>query len=251
MTVHSNPADRAPARGADSVQSGRRDETRLVIKRFVDVAGAGIGLLVSVPFLIVGAIAIRLTMGPGVLFRQSRPGRYARSFTLYKLRTMTSVPEGAGQKSSDFSRVTPLGRFLRTVSIDELPQLWNVLKGDMSLVGPRPLLTKYLEHYDDVQMRRHEVKPGITGWAQIHRRTAVTWEERLALDVWYVDHWTLWLDAIILVRTVRDVLSRDGDPAMDSLSRTADNEQEFRGNSKSGVASAARPRTTAAVQERP
>ena len=228
----------------------RRHETRLLIKRAVDVVGAGSGLVLSVPFLIFGVIAIRLTMGPGVVFRQARPGRNGRSFTLYKLRTMTNVPEGDAQRGSDFSRVTPVGRFLRTTSIDELPQLWNVLKGDMSLVGPRPLLTKYLPYYDGVQMRRHEVKPGITGWAQIHRRTAVTWQERLELDVWYVNHWTLWLDAFILVCTVRDVISRDGDPAMDSLSRTTDNEQEFRGNSASGLASAAGARTTASVQER-
>jgi sugar transferase EpsL len=229
----------------------RRHETRLLIKRIVDVIGAGIGLVLSVPLLIIGTIAIRLTMGPGVVFRQARPGRNGRSFTLYKLRTMTNAPEGdAPKKASDFSRVTPVGRLLRTTSIDELPQLWNVLKGDMSLVGPRPLLTKYLPYYDEVQMRRHEMKPGITGWAQIHRRTAVTWQQRLYLDVWYIDHWTPWLDVFILLCTVRDVISRDGDPAMDSLSRTADNEQEFRGNSASGLASAAGARTTASVQER-
>jgi lipopolysaccharide/colanic/teichoic acid biosynthesis glycosyltransferase len=229
----------------------RRHETRLLIKRIVDVIGAGIGLVLSVPLLIIGTIAIRLTMGPGVVFRQARPGRNGRSFTLYKLRTMTNAPEGdAPKKASDFSRVTPVGRLLRTTSIDELPQLWNVLKGDMSLVGPRPLLTKYLPYYDEVQMRRHEMKPGITGWAQIHRRTAVTWQQRLDLDVWYIDHWTPWLDVFILLCTVRDVISRDGDPAMDSLSRTADNEQEFRGNSASGLASAAGARTTASVQER-
>jgi lipopolysaccharide/colanic/teichoic acid biosynthesis glycosyltransferase len=229
----------------------RRHDMRLLIKRIVDVMGAGIGLVLSVPPLIIGMVAIRLTMGPGVVFRQVRPGRNGRSFTLYKLRTMTTAPEGDTQKGSDFSRVTPVGRLLRTTSIDELPQLWNVLRGDMSLVGPRPLLTKYLPYYDEVQMRRHDMKPGITGWAQIHRRTAVTWQERLALDVWYIDHWTPWLDAFILLCTVRDVISREGDPAMDSLSRTTDNEQEFRGNSASGLASAAGARTTASVQERP
>jgi sugar transferase EpsL len=233
-----------------SPDSPRRQEIPLLIKRVVDVVGAGLGLILSVPFLIIGMVAIRLTMGPGVVFRQARPGRNARSFVLYKLRTMTNTPEGDEQRRSDFARVTAVGRFLRTTSIDELPQLWNVLKGDMSLVGPRPLLTKYLPYYDDVQMRRHDVKPGITGWAQIHRRTAVTWQERLDLDVWYVDHWTLWLDAVILVCTARDLISRDGDPAMDSLSRTTDNEQEFRGNSASGLASAASAKRTASAEER-
>jgi sugar transferase EpsL len=226
-------------------------EIRLLIKRLVDIAASGIGMVISLPFLFIGMIAIRLRMGPGVIFRQVRPGLLGGSFTLYKLRTMTTAPEGDPQRGSDFARVTPVGRFLRTTSIDELPQLWNVFKGDMSLVGPRPLLTKYLPYYDEVQMRRHEVKPGITGWAQIHRRSAVTWQERLELDVWYVDHWTLWLDAVILVRTVHDLFSRDGDPAMDSLSRTTDNEQEFRGNSGTGLASAARAKATASVQERP
>jgi lipopolysaccharide/colanic/teichoic acid biosynthesis glycosyltransferase len=201
------------------------------MKRTIDVIGAAVGLLLTAPLLGVAALAIRLTMGRPVLFRQARPGRAAQIFTLHKLRTMIDETDSAGHARPCFSRVTPLGRLLRTTSIDELPQLWNVLKGDMSLVGPRPLLTQYLPRYNAVQRRRHEMRPGITGWAQIHRRTAVTWDDRLRLDVWYVDHWTLWLDVMILVRTLRDMFSADGNPSMESLSRTTANELEFKGTS--------------------
>ena len=221
-----------------------------LIKRALDVAGAGLGLLAAAPLLALAAVAIRLAMGPGVVFRQLRPGLGGRSFTLYKLRTMSDEFDAAGHFRPDFSRVTRLGRFLRMTSIDELPQLWNVLKGDMSLVGPRPLLTRYLERYDAVQRRRHDVRPGITGWAQIHRRTAVSWDERLALDVWYVDHWSLGLDLKILARTARDVFSADGNPAMDSLSRTAENETDFRGSSTASGRGAGAP-APKSVCERP
>jgi sugar transferase EpsL len=241
MTVHSVPRQ----------ATARRHETRLLIKRLLDLAASSAGLVISLPFLVIGMIAIRLTMGPGVIFRQARPGRLGRSFILYKLRTMLNEQDSSGNPRTDFARVTAVGRLLRTTCIDELPQLWNVLKGDMSLVGPRPLLTKYLERYDEFQMRRHEVKPGITGWAQIHRREAVTWQNRLELDVWYVDHWTLWLDFRILTRTVLDVFSSHGNPAMDSLSRTTDQETEFKGNSGvTGLASAAAPKSAATAQER-
>ena len=196
------------------------------VKRAADVVLAAAGLVATAPVLALAAAAIRLTMGSGILFRQIRPGYKEQPFTVYKLRTMTN--DDAVRAA--FARVTPLGRFLRMASIDELPQLWNVIRGDMSLVGPRPLLTKYLAHYDAEQRRRHEVRPGITGWAQIHRRTAMTWDERLALDVWYVDHWSLRLDLMILMRTVRELLL-GGDPAMDSLSRTIEGELEFRGTS--------------------
>jgi lipopolysaccharide/colanic/teichoic acid biosynthesis glycosyltransferase len=212
----------------------RPDRTRAgqqLIKRALDIAVAGLGLLATSPVLALAVVAIRRTMGPGVIFQQGRPGLGGRNFTLYKLRTMTDSVDDERRPVPEFARVTPLGRFLRTTSIDELPQLWNVLKGDMSLVGPRPLLTRYMERYSTFQRRRHEVKPGITGWAQIHRRTAVTWDEKLQLDVWYVDNWTVGLDLKILVRTIQDVISRSGAPAMDSLSRTADNELEFRGDS--------------------
>ena len=200
-------------------------------KRVVDVVLATAGLVATAPVLAVAAAAIRLTMGSGVLFRQLRPGYKERPFTVYKLRTMAKPATEDGSILAEFERVTAVGRFLRMTSIDELPQLWNVLSGDMSLVGPRPLLAKYLPHYDADQRRRHDVKPGITGWAQVHRRTAMTWDERLTLDVWYVDHCSLRLDLLILMRTVRELLTVGGDPAMDSLSRTTDNELEFRGSS--------------------
>jgi lipopolysaccharide/colanic/teichoic acid biosynthesis glycosyltransferase len=192
-------------------------------------------LLLNAPVLALAVLAIRSTMGVPVLFRQLRPGRAGQSFTLYKLRTMISETDADGRVRPEFERVTPLGRFLRRTSIDELPQLWNVLKGDMSLVGPRPLLTRYLDRYNAVQQRRHEVRPGITGWAQIHRRSAVTWDDRLQLDVWYVDHWTLWLDLTILATTILELFSADGNPSMESLSRTTANELEFRGSSSTAA----------------
>jgi lipopolysaccharide/colanic/teichoic acid biosynthesis glycosyltransferase len=203
-----------------------------MLKRAIDVAASGVGLLLTAPFVIIAGAAILSTMGSPILFRQSRPGRGGRLFTCYKFRTMMDERDAAGHPRPDFERVTGLGRVLRRMSIDELPQLWNVFKGDMSLVGPRPLLSTYLEHYNAVQQRRHEVRPGITGWAQVHRRTAVSWDERLSLDVWYVDHWSLWLDLKILARTIRDMLTFDGDPSMDTLSRTVAAEREFRGTSE-------------------
>jgi sugar transferase EpsL len=212
--------------GADWAGSVRK-----IVKRTFDVVASGTGLVLAAPLLALAAIAIRWTMGRPVLFRQERPGLAGRSFTLFKLRTMTDRADAAGRVRPEYARVTPLGRFLRRTSIDELPQLWNVLKGDMSLVGPRPLLTRYLERYDTVQRRRHDVRPGITGWAQIHRRTALTWDDKLGLDVWYVDHWTLRLDLIILITTVIEIFSANGNPSMESLSRTTDNELEFRGSS--------------------
>jgi lipopolysaccharide/colanic/teichoic acid biosynthesis glycosyltransferase len=202
-----------------------------MVKRTIDVAASGVGLLLTAPLLIVAGAGILSTMGTPILFRQSRPGRAGRLFTCYKFRTMEE-PDAGGQLRPDFERVTGLGRVLRRMNIDELPQLWNVLRGDMSLVGPRPLLVTYLEHYNAVQQRRHEVRPGITGWAQVHRRTAVSWDERLRLDVWYVDHWSLWLDLKIVLMTIREMLTFHGDPSMDTLSRTVAAEREFRGTSE-------------------
>lgn len=177
-----------------------------VVKRSVDVVLAGTGLAVAaVPMALVG-LAVRLTMGPPVLFRQVRPGRHGRPFTLYKFRTMT----GSEASGTDAQRITPLGRFLRSTSLDELPELVNVLRGDMSLVGPRPLLVEYLDRYTPEQNRRHEVRPGLTGLAQVSGRNATTWEERFALDVWYVDHRSLGLDLRILARTAAQVLRRQG-----------------------------------------
>jgi lipopolysaccharide/colanic/teichoic acid biosynthesis glycosyltransferase len=147
--------------------------------------------------------------GP-VLFRQIRPGKYAQPFTLLKFRTMTVARDIHGQLLPDGERITRLGRFLRACSLDELPQLWNVLRGDMSLVGPRPLLMQYLARYTPEQLRRHQVSPGITGWAQVNGRNALSWDEKFAMDTWYVDHWNLLLDARILAITLRKVLTRQG-----------------------------------------
>jgi lipopolysaccharide/colanic/teichoic acid biosynthesis glycosyltransferase len=177
---------------------------RLAVKRAADVSLAGAALAVTAPALGAAALAVRTVMGAPVLFRQQRPGRGGALFTVYKLRTMTV---GAG---SDAARLTPLGKLLRATSLDELPQLWNVLRGDMSLVGPRPLLVSYLARYSPEQRRRHDVLPGITGWAQINGRNTVTHEQKFRLDVWYVDHWSLALDARILATTLWRVLARAG-----------------------------------------
>ena len=156
------------------------------------------------------ALIMRLCNQGPVLFQQTRPGYRGIPFTLFKFRTMSESRDGQGLLLPDAARLTPIGRFLRETSLDELPQLWNVFRGDMSLVGPRPLLTKYLERYTGEQLRRHDVRPGITGWAQIHGRNAVTWTERFALDLWYVDHWSLALDAWILLQTPLQILKRAG-----------------------------------------
>ena len=181
-----------------------------MLKRVVDVSISSLLLLVlALPFLIT-ALAVRLTMGSPVVFVQARPGYRGRLFDLLKFRTMTDDVDGRGKTLPDELRLTRTGRFLRRYSLDELPQLWNVLRGDMSLVGPRPLLVEYLPLYSPEQARRHEVRPGITGWAQINGRNAQSWEERLRLDVWYVDHRSLRLDAKILWLTFLKVLRSEG-----------------------------------------
>lgn len=180
-----------------------------MIKRLLDATFALAGLVVFLPLLGVIAIAVRMACGRPVLFSQIRPGLNGRPFKIFKFRTMIPI-EQDNARPSDAERLTRLGRFLRATSLDELPELWNVLKGDMSFVGPRPLLMEYLERYSPEQMRRHEVRPGITGWAQIHGRNDTTWDERLARDVWYVDHRSLVLDLKILLRTVFLVLRRQG-----------------------------------------
>jgi sugar transferase EpsL len=181
-----------------------------IIKRALDVTVAAVGLVLLSPLLTVVAIAIRMTMGKPVLFQQVRPGKYARPFTLLKFRTMNNGKDREGRLLPDGERLTRLGCFLRTCSLDELPQLWNVLRGDISLVGPRPLLTEYLERYTPEQGRRHEVMPGVTGWAQVNGRNALSWEEKFVLDAWYVEHWGLGLDLKILAKTVWRVLRREG-----------------------------------------
>jgi lipopolysaccharide/colanic/teichoic acid biosynthesis glycosyltransferase len=163
-----------------------------------------------VPVALVVAVLVRLRLGSPVLFRQTRPGLYGAPFELVKFRTMRDAVRADGSSLPDHERLTAFGRALRASSLDELPELWNVLRGDMSLVGPRPLLMEYLPLYSAEQSRRHDVRPGITGWAQINGRNAVSWPDRFALDVWYVEHQSFWLDLRILMSTIRRVLRRDG-----------------------------------------
>lgn len=207
----------------------RKRRVEAALKRAVDVGAAAIGLLVLWPLIAMVALAIRGNMGPPVFFRQVRPGLRGVPFTLVKFRTMTNERSSTGEWLSDAERLTRLGRLLRRTSLDELPQMWNVLKGDLSLVGPRPLLMDYLARYTPFQMRRHEVKPGVTGWAQVNGRNAITWEEKFDLDVWYVDNWSLWLDLKIILMTVARVLSGQG--VSQAGTSTVD---EFLGNSESG-----------------
>jgi sugar transferase EpsL len=180
------------------------------MKRLLDVCVAGTGLILLVPVMAATAVAIRLILGRPVLFKQVRPGLAGEPFTLVKFRTMRDLQSRNGTLVPDAERLTPLGRFLRASSLDELPTLWNVLKGDMSLVGPRPLLMEYLPLYNAEQRRRHEIRPGITGWAQIHGRNALSWEQRFKLDVWYVDNRSFWLDVRILAATILKVVRREG-----------------------------------------
>ena len=182
----------------------------LWLKRLIDFIGAFIGLVILSPLLILIALLVRVNLGTPVLFRQVRPGLHGRPFILYKFRTMRDLRDAEGRLLADEMRLTRLGRFLRSTSLDELPELFNVLKGEMSLVGPRPLLMEYLERYTPEQARRHEVKPGITGWVQVNGRNALTWEEKFKLDVWYVDNWNLGLDLQILALTLIKVLKREG-----------------------------------------
>jgi sugar transferase EpsL len=186
-----------------------RDSQR-AIKRAFDLTTSLLLLLLFSPLLGLLALLVRLCLGSPVVFRQQRPGLYGKPFTIYKFRTMTDARDSQGNLLPDKQRLTLFGRFLRSTSLDELPELFNVLKGDMSLVGPRPLMMQYLERYTPEQMRRHEVKPGITGWAQVNGRNAITWEQRFVLDVWYVDHCSLWLDLKIIALTAWKVLAREG-----------------------------------------
>lgn len=180
------------------------------VKRIVDVVGAVLGLVLLTPVLIVVAIAIWRQMGAPILFTQTRPGLNGRPFRMVKFRTMRDATDTSGRPLADAERLTRLGRFLRGSSLDELPELWNVLKGEMSLVGPRPLLMEYLPLYSPAQARRHDVRPGVTGWAQINGRNALSWPEKFALDIWYVDHRSLRLDLKILCLTLRKVVAREG-----------------------------------------
>jgi sugar transferase EpsL len=181
-----------------------------VSKRIFDLLVTTIALVVILPLLLVISLLVWIFLGAPLLFLQQRPGYKGRPFITYKFRTMTNRCGQDGNLLPDAERMTPFGRFLRSTSLDDLPQVWNVLRGEMSLVGPRPLLMRYLERYSPEQMRRHDVLPGITGWAQVNGRNAISWNEKFLLDVWYVDHWSFWLDVKILFMTAWKVFKREG-----------------------------------------
>lgn len=179
-------------------------------KRVLDLVGAWVGLIALSPVLVVIGLLVRLRLGSPVIFRQERAGLGGHPFMIYKFRTMTSACDSEGEPLPDAERLTPFGMKLRASSLDELPELWNVIRGDMSMVGPRPLPTSYLPRYSSEERRRHDVSPGLTGWAQINGRNSLAWDDRLAMDVWYVDHRSMWLDLTILARTILGVLARTG-----------------------------------------
>jgi lipopolysaccharide/colanic/teichoic acid biosynthesis glycosyltransferase len=179
-------------------------------KRALDLGAAAAALLLLAPVFMTVALLVRIVLGTPVLFRQERPGLRGGLFTLYKFQTMTDSRDRRGSLLPDAQRLKPFGRFLRSTSLDELPELWNVFRGEMSLVGPRPLLIQYLDRYTPEQARRHDVRPGITGWAQVNGRNALDWEQKFALDVWYVDHASCWLDMKIIALTLWKVVSRHG-----------------------------------------
>ena len=181
-----------------------------MIKRIFDVLVSVLALATLFPVIAVVALVVRRKLGSPVLFRQVRPGKDKKPFEMIKFRTMLDAADDQGVALSDSERLLPFGRLLRSTSLDELPELWNVVRGDMSLVGPRPLLMEYLPLYSEEQRRRHDVRPGVTGWAQVNGRNAISWEDKFRMDVWYVDNQSFWLDLKILFLTVRKVLVRDG-----------------------------------------
>ncbi len=196
-----------------------------MVKRFFDCLLTLPGIVIILPIIIVTTIMVRLKIGTPVLFTQARPGLDGKPFRIYKFRTMTDAKDADGNLLPDADRLVPFSRFLRSTSLDELPELINVLRGDMSLVGPRPLLVEYLERYSPEQARRHEVRPGITGWAQVNGRNALSWEDKFKMDVWYVDNRTLWLDIRILFMTIwktlkREDISHDGQATMSKFMGT-------------------------------
>ncbi len=196
------------------------------IKRLFDIIVSAVGLVLLSPLLVLLAVLVRINLGAPVFFRQERPGLHEKIFRLYKFRSMKNEVDRDGNELPDAERLSKFGALLRASSLDELPELFNVLKGEMSLVGPRPLLVKYLPLYNEEQHRRHDVLPGITGWAQVNGRNAISWEEKFRLDVWYVDHWSPWLDLKILFLTVKKVFIREGISAENQVTT-----EEFRGNS--------------------
>lgn len=195
------------------------------LKRVFDILVSLAGLILLFPLLLILALLVRIKLGAPVFFRQERPGYHEKIFRLYKFRSMKDARDKNGNELPDEERLSKFGRLLRASSLDELPELFNVLKGEMSLVGPRPLLVKYLPLYNAEQHRRHDVLPGITGWAQVNGRNAISWEEKFRLDVWYVDHWTPLLDLKILFLTVKKVFVREGISAENSATM-----EEFKGN---------------------
>lgn len=190
------------------------------IKRIFDIVGAGLALFLLSPVLAIVAYSVFRQMGAPVLFRQTRPGLHGKPFEMLKFRTMLNAFDAEGQSLPDAERLTNFGRFLRSTSLDELPEFWNVLLGEMSLVGPRPLLMEYLPLYSPEQARRHQVRPGITGWAQINGRNAISWEEKFGLDIWYIDNWSLWLDIKVLALSVLKVFRREGVNAANEATMT-------------------------------
>ena len=200
-------------------------KTKAFLKRAFDILLSCLMSVILSPLIIAVWIAVRVKLGSPAIFSQERPGQNGRIFKIYKFRTMTEARDGSGGLMPDEQRLTKFGACLRASSLDELPELFNILKGDMSFVGPRPLLVQYLGRYDSFQARRHEVKPGLTGWAQVNGRNAISWEEKFKLDVWYVDNRTLWLDFKILCMTVVKVFKREGiNAGADTLM------EEFMGN---------------------
>ena len=183
---------------------------RHFFKRFFDIILSLLALIVLSPLLVILALLVRIKLGKPVLFSQKRPGKDEKIFTLYKFRTMTDHKDSEGNLLPDGERLPSFGKFLRSTSLDELPELFNILKGDMSIVGPRPLLVQYLTRYNEEQKRRHEIRPGFTGWAQVNGRNAISWEEKFSYDVWYVDNLSLWLDVKIILRTLMVVCKRSG-----------------------------------------
>jgi sugar transferase EpsL len=181
-----------------------------VSKRIFDLIGTTLGLIILSPFIFLTGLSIAIFLGTPIFFRQQRPGYKGNPFFIYKFRTMTDASDSAGSLLPDSERLTRLGRFLRALSLDELPELFNILRGEMSLVGPRPLLMEYLERYSPEQMRRHDVYPGLTGWAQVNGRNAIAWQDKFRYDVWYVDNWSFWLDIKIFLMTLWKVIKREG-----------------------------------------
>ena len=181
-----------------------------VSKRIFDLVAALLGLIFLSPFILLTALCVAIFLGTPIIFRQQRPGYKGQPFFIYKFRTMTDASDSVGNLLPDSERLTRLGRFLRALSLDELPELFNILRGEMSIVGPRPLLMEYLERYSPEQMRRHHAYPGLTGWAQVNGRNAITWQDKFRPDVWYVDNWSIWLDIKIILMTLWKVLKREG-----------------------------------------